>query len=127
MSGHIVGWTAPHFSHECEPPDTSEGVEDFKIGTVWQCDCGKTHIVYAVVVHLVTNRSYLSWTREGRGPRRRREKRDAPRRTTGGYPSSSKPTSQLKPPPASICRPKSQMEEPPLDTSWITMREQGPL
>lgn len=28
------------------------------------------------------------------------------RRTTGGYPSSSKPVSELKPPPAAISRPK---------------------
>lgn len=106
MSGRIVGWTAPRFSHECEPPNTVEGVEDFKIGTVWQCDCDKTHIVYALVADLANARSYPSWTAEGRGPRRRRERRDAPRRTTGGYPSGSKRVSELNPPPASISKPK---------------------
>jgi hypothetical protein len=102
MSGRIVGWTDPQFPHECEPPTTGHA-EDFAVGTVWQCDCGSTHIVYAAVGEMLGDR-YLAWQHERWSARKRRERRDAPRRTTGGYPSGSRPTSELKPPPASISR-----------------------
>lgn len=102
MSGVVY---RPQGPHSCDLPGGIETIgEDYRKDTVWRCDCGTTWVSQGITGGgLQRSGGYasggLTWKREGKRARRKRERQGVtPEQVFGAY-SGGKPASEVGPPP----------------------------